>query len=195
MDNDVRFSSADKQWSLELIRELEWRRFEQLCRDYYRLRRYTADFTKTGADGGVDVLLRKKINRCTYTMYVQCKAWPSNKVGVKPVREFYGVMAADQIKTGFFFTSGSFTQEAKIFAKNKKLHLISGSVLLGMVKQLPDNQQEQLLQNVTRGDYKTPTCPNCDIKMVSRTARKGASAGQSFWGCINYPRCHQTLKQ
>ncbi len=34
-----------------------------------------------------------------------------------------------------------------------------------------------------------PDCPQCGSKMVLRTASKGASRGQRFWGCPNYPRC------
>lgn len=34
-----------------------------------------------------------------------------------------------------------------------------------------------------------PECPKCDQPMVLRTARKGANAGNQFWGCSKYPRC------
>lgn len=32
-------------------------------------------------------------------------------------------------------------------------------------------------------------CPKCGAPMVKRTARKGARAGKSFYGCSNYPTC------
>jgi four helix bundle suffix protein len=34
-----------------------------------------------------------------------------------------------------------------------------------------------------------PSCPQCGKPMKMRTARKGAHAGQSFWGCSGYPEC------
>lgn len=34
-----------------------------------------------------------------------------------------------------------------------------------------------------------PACPRCGKPMVLRAARKGARAGQSFWGCAAYPDC------
>ena len=34
-----------------------------------------------------------------------------------------------------------------------------------------------------------PKCPKCDQPMVLRTARRGANAGNQFWGCSKYPRC------
>ena len=39
------------------------------------------------------------------------------------------------------------------------------------------------------GETAVPTCPKCDAPMVRRTAQKGANAGNSFWGCANYPQC------
>lgn len=38
-----------------------------------------------------------------------------------------------------------------------------------------------------------PLCPKCGVPMVIRTARRGANAGQRFYGCPNYPRCRQVL--
>jgi hypothetical protein len=34
-----------------------------------------------------------------------------------------------------------------------------------------------------------PNCPKCDAPMVRRTAQRGASAGNQFWGCSQYPQC------
>lgn len=37
------------------------------------------------------------------------------------------------------------------------------------------------------------TCPKCGAEMVLRTAKRGASAGNQFWGCSGYPKC-RTIK-
>ncbi len=37
-------------------------------------------------------------------------------------------------------------------------------------------------------------CPQCGAKLALRTARKGAFAGQNFYGCSNYPRCRYVQK-
>lgn len=34
-----------------------------------------------------------------------------------------------------------------------------------------------------------PDCPKCGQSMVRRTARRGANAGNEFWGCSEFPRC------
>ncbi|MHB9131554.1 MAG: DUF2726 domain-containing protein [Armatimonadota bacterium] len=38
-----------------------------------------------------------------------------------------------------------------------------------------------------------PTCPKCGETMVLRTGTKGTHAGESFYGCPNYPRCRSML--
>jgi predicted RNA-binding Zn-ribbon protein involved in translation (DUF1610 family) len=36
-------------------------------------------------------------------------------------------------------------------------------------------------------------CPACGAKMILRTAKRGANAGNQFWGCSNYPACKSIL--
>ncbi len=39
-------------------------------------------------------------------------------------------------------------------------------------------------------DTKTsPLCPKCGNKMVLRSSKSGANAGNRFWGCSTYPNC------
>jgi ssDNA-binding Zn-finger/Zn-ribbon topoisomerase 1 len=35
-------------------------------------------------------------------------------------------------------------------------------------------------------------CPECGDRLVLRTARRGANAGNQFYGCNDYPRCRYT---
>jgi restriction system protein len=37
-----------------------------------------------------------------------------------------------------------------------------------------------------------PKCPQCGALMALRTAKTGKNAGQSFWGCTQYPDCKGT---
>lgn len=105
---------------------LTWREFETLVGAYFRHQGYEVTLTGGGGpDGGVDVLLRQGGD----TYLVQCKHWRASRVGVKPVRELYGVMAAERAAGGFVVTSGDFTQEARQFAKGRELQLIDGRTL------------------------------------------------------------------
>lgn len=181
-------------WTRELLSQLEWKRFEDVVAAYSRELGYVAKTTRIGADGGVDVQLFQ--NGQTHpVMIIQCKAWDAYKVGVKPVRELFGVMAADKVGNGAFFTTGEFTSEAEDWARDKNIDLVNGREFISRIGQLAATTQQSLLRVATEGDYTTPTCPSCGIKMVERVANKGRSEGNHFWGCLNFPRgCKQTFK-
>jgi len=169
------------RWSLNLLTQLEWKRFEEVAAEYYRIQGFDAKTTRIGPDGGIDIILRKQgIN--TPIAVIQCKAHKNN-IGVKPIRELYGVMAAEKVERGVFITTSDYTSEARQFAREKKLLLLSGKDFIEKVDQLDDEQKGALLIFATRGDYLTPTCPRCDIKMIIKRRHKD---NEEFWGCPNY---------
>lgn len=186
-------STAISTWSLELLRSLEWKRFEELVCAYIRQLGHEARPTRLGADGGVDVEVLDPATQ-QVAMIVQCKAWNAYQVGIKSVRELYGVMAATKVHQCAFFTSGTYTAEALAFGKEHDVDLVDGEEFLSRINQLKLSQSLQLLENATRGDYTTPSCPSCGVKVLLRTAKTGRNTGESFWGCPSYPRCRQTFK-
>ena len=42
-------------------------------------------------------------------------------------------------------------------------------------------------------DFAKKYCPACGAEMVLRTAKRGANAGNQFWGCSTYPSCRKIL--
>jgi restriction system protein len=178
---------SPKEWTLKLIQDLEWKRFEELCIAIYNERGMRAETTELGADGGIDIKLYQADSK-EPSAIAQCKAW-KGKVGVKPIREFLGVMTHEKISKGFYLTPSSFTDEAKEIAKANGLTLFSGDLILMMLKRLSKESQDKLYASITKGDYTTPSCAKCGIKMIRRKGKQG-----EFWGCANYPRCRQTLR-
>lgn len=179
-------------WTLELLRSLDWKVFEDLVAAFAKHVGHVGKTTRLGADGWIDVHIYEPGNPRP-VMVVQCKAWETRQVGVSPIRELYGVMAAEQIKEGAFFTTGTFTPDALEFARGKALDLVDGVEFLARIHQLPLAAQGDLLGFATAGDYTTPTCPTCGVKMVFRVAAKGVHAGSRFWGCRSYPQCKRTF--
>jgi restriction system protein len=109
-------------WSRELIDRIEWKRFEDLCCEFYRVKGIRAETTRLGADGGVDIRLFQDAadpQRCTAV--VQCKAW-NQAVGVKPVRELRGVMAHERVDKAFFMAPNGFTDEARSLRRREPHH-------------------------------------------------------------------------
>lgn len=181
-------------WSLELIQSLDWRRFEALCAGYFDAKGRKTEVTDLGADGGIDVLLYGENDPEKVLGIVQCKAWHQKPVGVKEIRELLGLMTDSRSPLGIYITTSSYTPDAKAFAEGKHIKLLDAGQLLKLIRQLPLEVQYSLLQKITAGDYTTPSCPNCGIKLVLRTSRKGSDAGRNFWGCPNFPRCRYTMR-
>jgi restriction system protein len=152
---------------------------------FYREIGLRSETIRCGADGGIDAKLFQG-DSLEPVAIVQCKAWNSRSVGVKPVRELLGVMAHHKIPKGIFLATGEFTNEAVAFAQDHSMDLVSGPAFMEMLAKLPDEGRQRLLQVATDGDYTTPTCPSCGIKMVVRHSERG-----DFWGCSNYPGCKQ----
>jgi restriction system protein len=182
-------SAKPSEWSLDLIRDLEWKRFEDVCQQFYEKKGIRSETTALGPDGGIDIRLYQG-DTGRPTSIVQCKAWGERFVGVKPVRELLGVMTHEKIGKAFFMTSGSYSEEAKGVAQANRITLIDGTMLLMMIQRLPADERDSLLSFATAGDYTTPTCPTCGVKMK---AVPGKAGRPDFWGCRDYPRCRQKL--
>lgn len=198
--------------SADALHRMSWQDFEELVGESFRLQGYAVTETGGGgADGGVDLILRKGSEK----FLVQCKQWRAFSVGVQPVRELYGLMAATGATGGFVVSSGRFTEDAMAFAEGRNVALIDGPKLRGLIEQAKaslatkgssavpvkwpavrsSSPPVQRLETIPPGAPMTdpvPTCPVCSRRMVLRTAHRGANAGRAFWGCAGYPGCNGT---
>jgi restriction system protein len=184
--------NLDTEW----MNRLSWQEFERQVAEIYREQGYTVEETGGGgADGGVDLRLRKEGK----TAIVQCKQWRTYKVGVKPVRELFGIMAAERADRAVFITSGTYTDEAIRFAEGKALDLIDGAELWVMLRQFQGSLRQSLQpesvagrppspNQTERGIPPRPRCPKCGNGMVLRSAKTGVHAGQKFWGCLMFAK-------
>ncbi|GFO60233.1 membrane protein [Geomonas silvestris] len=177
-----RVASSQAKASMDSI---TWGEFESIVGEYFRRHGFVVQRKGgNGPDGGADLELHKK-SEC---YLVQCKQWKAYKVGVQPVRELYGVMASRGAAGGFVVTSGVFTEEAKKFARGLNVELIDGDRLKTMMEEAREKVSAQVPPSP-----QTPSCPKCGSQMKKRVARQGAQAGNEFWGCSTYPKCHGTL--
>jgi restriction system protein len=174
----------ESQTSIESIRGLTWTAFEGLVSEAYRRRGFNVEqLLSGGADGGIDLILRKDGE----TTLVQCKQWRNAAVGVPIVREIFGVLVHESATRAVIITSGHFTREAEAFAAGKAMVLIEGEQLLEMVRDV-QTKTPAAARAPSRPKTEVPSCPKCGSTMVRRTAKHGANAGNAFWGCSTYPR-------
>jgi restriction system protein len=179
----------DSQKGLDSIRSLGWRGFEELVGEAYRRQGYAVrENAGEGPDGGVDLVL----NKDGTTYLVQCKQWRSWKIGVKVVREMYGLMTAKHAHGVIVITSGMFTQEARNFAAGKPIDLVEGRQLADLVA-IVQKTPAKALQPHSAEPSAAPVCPKCGAEMVLKTARQGKHAGSQFWSCSKFPDCKGLL--
>lgn len=191
------FASAK---DIEAIRAMSWREFETLVGEAYRRQGYNVEETGGGgADGGIDLILRGKDEK----VIVQCKQWKTFKIGVRIVREMYGIMVSENADRVIIVASGTYTKDAIDFACNKPIELMDGKALVQLIRDVKagpvvavpgDSSSAPPLRTTSQPHVQsesttTPTCPKCGAPMVLRTATKGVNAGNQFWGCSKYPVC------
>lgn len=174
-----------KSGGLGAVAAMSWKDFERLIHELFRRQGYAVVESRAGPDGGVDLRLKKD----GQVTLVQCKHWKKD-VGVKVVRETYGVVTAAKANAGIVVSSSGFTADAGQFAASVGMRLIDGK----MLEQEVGFQASAISPavSVTRVNAAQVTCPVCDGEMIERTARKGSAAGRSFLGCRRFPACRGT---
>ena len=171
------------------IAQLDPYEFERFVAEYYRRRGYSVTPRGgRGPDGGVDVQIRKGDER----LIVQCKHWRAWRVGPRPARELWGLVDHEKASGAVLVTSGVFTEEARAFARGKRLELVDGSGLAKLIAEVKQGAQaaESLPADETvRRRPVVKTCDTCGAPMVVRTATRGPRSGEQFWGCSTFPVC------
>lgn len=120
-----------RQRSIEAIRRLSWQEFECLIADLYAHQGFHVDLVgQGGADGGVDVILRRHRKEL---VLVQCKHWKSNRVSVTVVREMLGLAVHHQATAVIIICCEGFTKDARAFARDKQIQLVDGAALVDMI--------------------------------------------------------------
>lgn len=183
------FLATNINWNW--VQNLSWQEFEIQVGEVYRNRGYQVERTGgNGPDGGIDLKLQKDGR----TTLVQCKHWKTWKVGVKTVRELFGVMCAEHAHAGILMTSGRFTEEARRFAQGKAIELVEQEQFIQLIQEFQrelrgEAKPETSKPETSKTSATAPHCPRCNSSMVLRTAKAGAKAGRPFWGCSTYPKC------
>jgi restriction system protein len=183
------YERVESRSGVAALNEISWEDFERLVGEYFRRQGFQVTRQGgNGSDGGIDLILRKDKEM----HLVQCKQWKAFKVGVQPVREFYGVLVARGAAGGYFVTSGIYTDDAQEFARGLNITLIDGQKLRNMIDVA--RQQPKVVPLIKKEFHQiTPTCPKCGAAMKKRVARQGKYTGKEFWGCTAFPKCNGTL--
>ncbi|WOB51439.1 restriction endonuclease [Xanthomonas hydrangeae] len=180
--------------SLKSLAAGGWRQFEQLVGEAFRRQGYSVEETGLGgADGGIDLILRKDGRRTL----VQCKQWKRQQVGVSVVREMYGLLAHHQAHAVKIVCIGTYTKDAERFAQGKPIELIGGEQLLDMIRAVQQQatttltaaRVEPVFASTASTATATPSCPHCGSALIQKRNRR---TSEHFLGCRQFPRCRGT---
>lgn len=118
--------------TLEQLKKMNWSNYEEFIKKIFESRGYSVQRVGgNGADGGIDLIVKKRKK----TFMVQCKRYTGN-VGVKVIREMFGVCIHHGFNGVYIYTSSDFTKEAYNFAKGKNIYLINGEKTLKEIKNI-----------------------------------------------------------
>lgn len=116
--------------TMEKLNKLHWREFEEMLASYFASQGYKVILVGgSGGDNGIDLILYKKRKKTI----VQAKHYSTN-IGVKVIREMYGVMFDQKANQVFICSNAGYTNEAIKFAKNKPIRLIDGLEIINNIK-------------------------------------------------------------
>jgi hypothetical protein len=157
--------AMEAHFTAKLLSDLEWKRFEELVASYYGKTGVVAVRTKTGPASPVHVRISWKGEPRPFAC-VQCIAQPKGLIDAQRLQELFQVLSSEDIRRGYVVSSGKFSVGARDFAEEKHITLLSGELFLEKLNALPDTARNDLMQEITTGDYTTPCCPKCEAKMV-----------------------------
>lgn len=99
--------------------QLSSRRFEELIVEIFIRKGYNVELTPATRDGGKDIYVASKNDFGSFLYVVECKKYdPNHKVGVKVLRDLYGVLSKERATYGIAVTTSYFSKPAKEFQQD-----------------------------------------------------------------------------
>ena len=174
-------------WTLGVLQQLEWRRFEQVCLGFLETIGYSGVSISSSPTDDASLYLIQHDKDMTHALVKTVAG--NTVVDVDQIRALYAAMSRETILQGFCITAGELAPQALVAARGVGLFAVDGTTLLQTLTSMPALQQEDLLRRVFQGDYATPSCPSCGKKMAPRD-----TGINEFWRCSDYPVCKAQLR-
>jgi restriction system protein len=163
--------------SLDALRALSWQDFEHLVLSTYAALGWSASLTQRGADGGVDIILKRNREK----LLVQCKLWKVQRIRVDTIRSLHSVIVTEHATGGIVVSCGTFTNDAVSLANAVRIECVDGPALLALIASVHADVPGNATTSATD---EPPACPACAREMIRRHSSRGP-----FWGCSAYPSC------
>lgn len=123
--------------ALGKLRAMSWENFSAVIGEAFRRDGYRVTEI---ANGVVDIELRRN-NRVSV---VNCKRWKVAQTGIGPLRELYEAKRACDAQECIYVAAGDFTANARAFATEKNIKLLSDAALAGLIARLERGRRRWL---------------------------------------------------
>ena len=108
--------------TLETLAAMQWPQFSAVISDVFRGEGYTVGEPHMGP-------VTFALERNGYTTLAGCRRWKVGQTGIPPLRELADAAAARNARDCIYVTTGTFTDNAVAFAREKKIRLLHGAEL------------------------------------------------------------------
>lgn len=178
-----------RKWSVDVLKNMDRSRFQALCCAFFRESGVAATTHAGDEDlSAGDIRLHQDPRRPgAVTAVVRCVPW-GPIIDVWAVRALAESQRQERAERAFFMAPAGFAPEALAFAAKGKMTLFDSRLMLALIRRLPDDSQQRLLELASTGDWTAPACPECGDRMVVRNVIR-----RPFWGCSRFPQCRGTL--
>lgn len=179
-------SLSPASWSVELFRQMDWRRFHELVETVLHRRGFHAWPLRAEADGGRTLkLIRHETVAEDGEALAQLAGWYGLHPSPRALRGLLDQQMSLGLTRSYFVAPADFPEDSVAFARRSGITLIDGRAVVGMIGRLTRAEQDTLFQLATWGDWSVPTCPGCGIKLLLREtevpAHDGPLEAVDFW--------------
>lgn len=169
---------------------LDLKIFRKLCKAFFDQMGFRAVKISDSTDPGVSdvAILYSKSSDKPFSVF-QCKVGPL-AVDVGVVEKFHAAMNAAGVASGYFLSTGEFSQGAIDFAGPQKINLIGLDKFVELAGNMPESSRNILIEVITdsdadEDDHKTAqhNCPKCSSKMLLKVSKEGMYKTGKYWLC------------
>ena len=134
--------------SIELVRELQWARYVELCTAYYEEREFRVEPICRDADGSIDAKLYfRRLPEPVAILRYEARA--GDDAGLAAMGELCEIMAHNRIGRGLLHSRGRLSAEAVELADLSRIQLVSDDDLMSKLLRLPEDMRRELLERAT----------------------------------------------
>lgn len=187
----TRTPAFPKEWSIDLIKALDWKVFDNLCIAYWKANGFSVVDRSRGSVHGTHFLLSTLKQKSIKVGIVESRSAKSEPVVVAELEKLVKYRRDNDIPLCVLMCAGKVSNIVVSYCASNNIRLINATNLYQGLVALPHTQRNHLMRKLIRPDYMIPTCPNCKVKMVKRLHRESQ---RLYWGCISYPDCNFNME-